>query len=191
MTLKINQRTVAREIEDGITTEITEPGTNITALDQAVVMRRCRLTLAGAVISVAAADDYGSVKICDLPDKNLHIHGVEVDCTVVKGGVTNGIVAATDLDMSVGTAAASATTLATTMLNIIEKVDIDTNALSVEFEAHSNDNATYVAPLAIVDGASSALYMNAVAVGGITADDTLTVTGTIDIFYTDLGNLAS
>lgn len=188
MTLKIKQPTLIPNLQDGLTVAITEAGAaTVRIQDQAVAVRRARVTLTSFVISVTQALDYGSAKIVDLPFRNMLIMGVEVDCSVVKGGATNGIVAATDLDMAIGTAAASSTTLASTMINIIEKKDIDDNALTVTFAAHSNDNATSVAPFKIADGSTAALYMNAVAVAGITADDTLTVTGTVDIYYMDLG----
>lgn len=188
MTLKIRQPALIPNLVDGLSVAVSEsPASTITIADQAMTVRRARLQITGLSISVTAALDYGSAKIVDLPNRNMLIMGVEVDCTVVKGGVTNGIVAATQLDMAIGTAQASSTTLATTMINIVEKKDIDTVALSVAFTGHSNDNATSIAPFKIADGASSALYMNAVAASLITANDTLTVTGTVDIYYMDLG----
>jgi DNA polymerase III sliding clamp (beta) subunit (PCNA family) len=81
-------------------------------------------------------------------------------------------VTATDLDIGVGTAVASNATLATTMINVVAKVDVDADALEVQLEVHSNDQA--VTPVKIADGASSALYLN-VATGNITADDSIAV----------------
>ena len=188
MTLKIRQPALIRNLEDGLSVAVSEsPASTITIADQAMTVRRARLQITGLSISVTAALDYGSAKIVDLPNRNMLIMGVEVDCTVVKGGVTNGLVAATDLDMAIGTAQASNTTLSSTMVNIVEKKDIDTDALTVTFQGHSNDNATSVAPFKVADNASSALYMNVSAPGLITANDTLTVTGTVDIYYMDLG----
>lgn len=191
MSEKKNQVLVAKLIEDGISVPITEPGSSMTLSDQACIARRARITLSAATLTVLEANDYGSLKLCDLPDRNMLLLGVETDLVLTKQGNTNGIVAATDLDVSVGTAAASATTLADGMLNIIEKKDLDTNALAVDLEAHSNDNATTVFPLPVADGASSAVYLNAVAIGGITADSSISVSGTVDIWYMDLGNLSS
>jgi hypothetical protein len=188
MTLKIKQQTLIPNLVDAVSTLITEAGAaTVTIADQSVSVRRARVTLTNFSISVTAALDYGGSKIVDLPNKNMLILGVEVDCSVVKGGVTNGIVAATALDMAIGTATASSTTLASTMLNIIEKKDIDTSALTVTFAGHSNDNATSLAPFKIADGASSALFMNVSVPGLISANDTLTVTGLVDIYYMDLG----
>jgi hypothetical protein len=188
MTLKIRQPALIRNLEDGISVAVSEsPVSTITIADQAMTVRRARLQLTNTVISVTGTLDYGSVKIVDLPNRNMLIMGVEVDCTVVKGNAATGIINSTTLDMAIGTAQASSTTLASTMINIIEKKDIDTVALSVAFTGHSNDNATSIAPFKIADGASSALYMNVACATVITVNDTLTVTGTVDIFYMDLG----
>lgn len=191
MTLKQRQVMMAPLLEDGISVPISEPGSSATLSDQACVLRRARLTLSGATLSVLEANDYGSLKLLDLPDRNIMLMGLEADLVLTKQGNTNGIVAATDLDVAVGTAAASNTTLAATMINVIEKKDVDDNALAVDFEAHSNDNATSIFPLPVADGASAALYLNAVAIGGITADSSLSVSGIVDVWYMDLGNLSS
>lgn len=184
---KNRQPLLASQLMDGLSLKVTEPGSGVAITDEAVIPRRARLTLTNAVLTITAALDYGSLKLCDLPDRNLMLLGVEVDLTLVKQGNTNGLLAATDLDLGVGTAAASATTLATTMIDVIEKVDQDTDALSVTMQRHSNDQATATFPKRIVDGSSSALYLNAVPIAGITADSTLTVSGTVDIFYMDVG----
>jgi len=192
MTQKINQEVLfagGLKGSDELAGLPVTPGTGTTvASRKAKAVQHYQLYMSGASIAVDESDDYGSVKICDLPDTNIHLLGVEVNLTLTKGGTTNGIVAATDLDVGVGTAAASATTLATTMIDIIEKADLDTNALAVEFEAHTQGQSTATMPKQIGDGASSALYLNAVAVGGITASDTISVTGTVDLYYVDLGN---
>ena len=189
MTLKIKQQTLIPNLVDAVSTLITEAGAaTVTIADQMVSVRRARVTLTSFSIAVTSANGYGGSKIVDLPNTNMLLLGVDVNTTIVKGGVTNGIVAAKDLDVGIGTATASSTTLASTMIDIIEKKDIDTDALSVTFDAHSNDNSTSTFPRRIADGASSALYLNASVIGGITANDTLSVTGTIDIYYVDLGN---
>lgn len=190
MSTKINQQVLAKNLIDASSLKFSEAGAStVTIGNEFHAVRKARLTLTNFSISVTAANDYGGSKLLDLPDRNLMLLGVEVDCVVTKQGNTNGIVAATDLDMAVGTATASNTTLSSAMINVIEKVDIDTDSLSVAFEAHSNDNATSTFPLRVADGASTALFMNISC--AITADSSVTVTGTIDIYYVDLGNLYS
>ena len=148
-----------------------------------------RLRLDEVELAIDEGDDYGSVKLCDLPDSNLHLLGVELDLTVVKGGETGGLVAATDLDMGVGTAAASNSTLATTMIDIVEKVDLNDDALSVDLEVHTLGQSTATMPKQIADAADSALYLNAAA--AITTSDVLTISGEVYIYLIDLGNYTS
>lgn len=184
---KNRQPLLAPQLMDGLSLKVTEPGTGAAITDEAVVPRRARITLTNATLTITAALDYGSLKVCDLPNRNLMLLAVEADLTLVKQGNTNGLLAATDLDVGMGTAPASATTLATTMIDVLEKVDVDTDALSVTFQRHSNDQATATFPKRIADDANAALYLNAVAIAGITADSTLTVSGTIDVIYVDVG----
>jgi hypothetical protein len=158
-------------------------------MDQEVPLHRIRLKLDGLRLDVTEALDYGSVELCTLPDRNLIVIGCEANVSIVKAGTTNGIVAATDLDVAIGTAAASATTLATTMLNILPKVDIDTDALTVTLQSHSL--AATPVLTGILDAATNKLYFNLVPIGGITADDYVTLTGTIDLFVFDLFNVTS
>lgn len=168
------------------------PGTGSTlTFDRLRAIRHVRLTLASATIAIDEADDFGSLKLCDLADSNAMLLMAEVDLTLTKAGTTNGIVAATDLDVGVGTAAASATTLATTMIDVLEKTDIDDNDLEVTYQADTQGQSTASTPIKLADSATLALYLNAVAVGGITVSDTISVSGTVDLYFVDLGNVNS
>lgn len=189
MTLKQRQPMLAPNMIDGITTAISEPGTGVTVIDQAKTVRRARLTLTDFSVAVAEADDYGGTKVLDLPDSNLMLLAVEVNLVMTKAGTTNGLVAATDVDVAIGTAVASNAVLSSTMIDVIEKADLNADTLTGTWQAHSADQATATFPLQIADGAASALYLNMAA--AITADDTATFDGTIDITYIDLGNDAS
>jgi hypothetical protein len=165
------------------------PGTGVSVADVPMSVRKLTLTLDGVELAVTEALDYGSVELTNLPDKNLLILGCEASVSIVKGETENGIITTTDLDVSIGTAAASATTLATTMLNILPKQDLDADTATVTLAAHSL--ATTPVLTGVLDTATSKVYFNAVPIGGITADDTLTLTGTVTIFYIDLGNITS
>lgn len=189
MSEKIRGPLVVPLLKDGVTVQISEPGTGVRVNDQACVPRKCRLTLSGFSIAVLAAQDYGGTKLCDLPDRNMLILGIEVDCVVTKQGNTNGIVAATDITMGIGSTVASASTLATTMIDYIESTAMTADTLAVDFEKHTNDQSTATFPKKVVDAASTALFMNIAA--AITADSSVTVDGFVDIFYVDLGNLSS
>jgi hypothetical protein len=186
---KLKGRVLAPNLEDGSSVKQSEPAANVSLKDTQVTVRRARYTLSGLVVSVLAANDYGSAKIMDLPFRNMLLLGIEADLVLTKAGTTNGLVAATDLDVAIGTAPASAITLASTMIDIIEKKDLDADSLTAIFQAHTNDQATAVFPKKIVDDTNAALYLNVGVAAGITANDSLSASGTIDIFYVDLGKL--
>lgn len=185
--LKMRQQMLAPELLDPISVRASEPGAGVALDDKPVLIRRMRLTLTAATLSVLAANDYGSLKVCDLPDRNMLLLAVEADVVLTKQGNTNGIVAATDMDVGMGTAPASNVTLATTMIDILEKVDLDADAATASFQRHSNDQATAVFPKRLADSATQALYLNVGLPNLITADSSLSCTGTIDVWYIDLG----
>ena len=54
---------------------------------------------------------------------------------------------------------------------------------------HSEDYGTLSYPLQISDGAGCNLFLNLAA--SITEDDTLTCSGTVTLYYIDLGNVTS
>jgi len=185
--LKQRQRMLVPDLLDSLSVLVTEPGSGCAVVDKPVLVRRARLTLTSAVLSVTAALDYGSLKVVDLQDRNLLLLAVEADLTLTKQNNTNGILDATDLDVGMGTAPASAVTLATTMIDILEKMDVDADTNTVAVQRHSNDQATAVFPKKLADSSTQALYLNVGVPGLITADSSVTVNGTIDIFYIDLG----
>lgn len=189
MSLSIRQKTAAPQLRDGspLLTPSSSIGTDIALLTPYKVT----LNLSSETLSMAAADDYGSLELCTWQDRNIHLLAMEADLVLLKAGTTNGLVAATDLDVAIGSAAASNNTLSATMIDRIEKVDVDTNALSVDFEAHTAGQSTATFPMQIADGATNKLYLNVAADGGITADDTLAVSGSIDLYFVDMGNRTS
>ncbi len=153
--------------------------------DRVRYVRHARITLTDLLLAITAALDYGGVKICDLPDSNILILGAEVDLSMVKDGV--GIVAATDITMGVGTAVASNATLSGAMIDVL------TAALTADedpaiFQLHTHELGTPVLVF-VDDGAAAALFLNAAAT--LAADGDLTVTGTIDLYYIDTGNVTS
>ena len=184
---KVKGKFLAPQFKDGITTEISEPNTGVKVANQELSVKRARLTLTDFAITVLEANDYGGTKLLDLPNRNMLILGMEVDCVVTKQGNTNGLVAATDITMGIGSTVASATPLATTMIDYVEATAMTADTLAVDFEKHTNDQSTATFPKKVADGASAALFMN--IAGACTADSSVTVSGTIDIFYVDLGKL--
>lgn len=163
-------------------------GASVAAVGQEKV-QKVTLTITALVMNVTAALDYGSVAFADLGDTNLMLLGAESDLAVTKGEVSTGIEATVDLDMGIGTAAASATTLATTMIDVLAKIDLDADTAVVQFDGHSSLATTM--PLVIASGASNQLFINCGLPVGITVDDTLTMTGTVTLYYIDMGNVTS
>jgi len=188
MTQRVNQEVYFKGgiIVANKSDQVLVPATGVVMDDKSKLPRVVRFTLAGFAIAVPAANDYGGKKFCDLPNRNLTIIGAAASLTLVKGGVTNGLVATTDLKVGVGTAVASAIPIATTMQNVINLADVTTDALSVTFAKNANANGT-PANIFVAAGSSNSLYLNVSATGGITADDTLTASGWIDIYYIDNG----
>jgi hypothetical protein len=152
---------------------------------------KATLNLSGKTLSVTEALDYGSLLLMTWPDRNIHILGMEVDLVLVKGDVTNGLEAAVDIDVGMGSTAASAQTLATTMIDYLEKQDLDTDALSLDLEVNVLGQSTATFPKQLADAAANKLYLNCGVPAGITADDALTVSGSIDLYFIDLGNRTS
>lgn len=192
MVRKERQILSAPLLEDGISPARSTwtKGTGVTAIEhKALVPKRIRITLSGFVISITAALDYAGTKLMDLPDSNMLILGCETDLELVKGEVTNGLEAATDINMGVGTAVASNATLSSTMQNVVEVDALTASDASPAWDAQMADNSTTVPPIVLADAAANALYLNLAA--AITADDTLTVSGTIDLYVLDIGNLTS
>jgi len=157
--------------------------------DDVLTPRKMVLQLTDAVLTHTEALDYSSLKLCDMPDSNLLFLAAEVDLECVKGETTNGLEAATDITLALGSAAASNATLSSTMQDIIELDTLTATDASPAWQAHSADQSTIPMPYQIADAATNAVYLNLAA--ATTADDTLTVTGTVTLIYVDLGNVTS
>jgi hypothetical protein len=187
MSGKQKQVTLLPHAQDGVSLLANASGTGVSLDDKVLLPRRLRLTLTAFSISIDEADDYGGTKLMTFSDRNVMILGCEVDLELTKGGVTNGLEAATDINVAVGSAIASNSTLSSTMIDIVDTVALTASDLTPALAAHSNDNTTPVSFIA--DSATAGLYLNLAA--AITASDTLLATGTIDVYYIDLGNSAS
>ena len=166
------------------------PNTGVTFATQAAKMvKHIQLTLTGFVVNIAAADDYGGTKLLDFPDTNIMLMAVEADMSLVKGEAVGGLVGTTDITVAIGTAVASASTLATTMEDVQDAIAYTPTLTTVPHQIHSSADATLAYPILLGDSATLALYFNLAA--AITTDDVLTCSGTIDLYYVDLGNVTS
>ena len=189
MTFKNKQLGRSPGLRDG--SPLITPNSDIGVDYQLLTPQKATLKLAGETVTVTEALDYGSLLLMTWPDRNIHILGMEVDLSLVKGGVANGLLTTVDLDVGMGSAAASATTLATTMIDYLEKQDLDTDSLTLALQVHTLGQSTATFPKQLADAATNKLYLNVGLPVGITADDAITVTGNIDIYFLDLGNRTS
>lgn len=165
-------------------------GAGITVImDVPVTLRRARVLLQNTVVSLPAADDYGSVQLVALPDRNIVIYNAEFVGTVVFGGEF-----ANDDDptIGVGQAPATNTTLATTMQDIIP-VTTFTNIVAGAANAIAVSKAAPGTGVLVADSATSALYLNVSGAGDVLSESagTATFNGYFDFWYLDLGNESS
>lgn len=169
-----------------------DAGAGVTVImDVPAPLRRQRVKLENAVITLTAANDYGSLKLVDLPDRNIMILQAELTGTVIAGGdfATND-----DPKIGVGTVAASANPIATTAVNVIPLTDY-TNIVAGAATAVAQSLQLTLgtdASLLIPDAAAQAIYLNASNTDTqLAADGTLTFNGYFDFWYIDLGNVGS
>ena len=149
----------------------------VTQSAQAALPRRALFRLENVALAVTAAQDFGSVKLADLPDGNLLVLGCVVDLTFVGAG---GVDTPANVDVGVGTAAASNATLASTMINVCPKIDSTSGSVV--------KGASGTSQLAVLAASSTDLFLN---VGvAISSDGSLTISGTVELTYLDLGSQA-
>lgn len=145
----------------------------IKAKQEALLPRKAVFQIDTTIV-VTEALDYASVKLCDFPTGQAYILGARAN--LVASGTGTGFALA-NVDVAIGSAAASNATLSATMVNVLAKIDAVTVTGVVQ-----GSSAT---PLAL-SGATPDLFLN-VAVA-ITTDGTVRLVGTVEITYLDLGD---
>lgn len=151
---------------------------------------RTTLQLSGAVVTMTDATTagcHGSVKLYDFPACNLLFLGATCDLTVTAG--TGGIADTAAVVASIGTAAVSTAdaTLTTTEADLIPST-----AATLTAGAGAAKGKTLTAGVVVFDGTSTAkdAYLNfAVPDAGSTGNDTLIVSGTITLVWSNLGDV--
>jgi len=150
-------------------------------------LRMLRLTITNLLITLAGATTscVGNATLLTWPaTSNLCIAGARMNLTCVKDGVT---LLSTDQPLvAVGHAVTAASDLSTTSA----KSTIDAVTLAATLSAAAQKNGAGTPALRFISkGASNILNL---AVGISTkAGGTLTVSGTVDVFYYDTGNFSS
>jgi hypothetical protein len=149
--------------------------------DRSLAVRRARFRLDSLSVAMEADDDFGSVKLCDLPDGNLIIVGALVDLVAV--GVDGSAAGLDSIDVAVGTAPVASTTFANAGEDdIVPKLDADAGGVI-------QGGPTGTEALGFLAASSDSVYLNVVDV--ITADGAIEFTGWVELLYIDLGDPAA
>lgn len=142
------------------------------------IIRRTVLKLTAVSVAVLAVNDYGGTKIADLPDGNILFLGGIADLTFTSTGITT---TAANVDVGVGTAAASNAALSSTMINIIPKIDATSGSVA-------KGAATSTEAAKVIATSNTDLFLNIAA--ATTVDGAVLVSGEIELFWLDLQNQA-
>lgn len=136
-----------------------------------------KLTLAATPITIDEANDYGSVKLADLPTSNIVILGCLVDivCTVDGTVITDP----EDIDYAIGTVAITSIDFSNSgEKNVCPEKDVAAAGVMQNVTTATEQNA-------VLTKTTNALYLNIQAAIATTAIQTFA--GSIDLFYVDLG----
>lgn len=162
-------------------------GTNVTVVEQSSPPHKTILTLTAQSITMTDATTagcHGSQKLYDFPAGNIVILGAITDLAITAGA--GGITDTASVVGSIGTVAISTDngTLTSTEANIVPSTAA---TLTSGVGAMAGESTT----LAAFDGTATAVdaYLNlAIPDAGSSADDTLSVTGTVTLFWINLGD---
>ena len=150
---------------------------------------RTVLTLTGTSITMTdagAAGSHGSLKVYDFPAGNIAFLGATTNLTILagSGGITD--TAAVVGGVGTVTVATDNATLTTTEQDLVPSTAATLTAGAGDFDGQS-----LTAGIAVFDGTATAIdaWLNfAIPDAGSTANDTLTVNGTITLVWANLGD---
>lgn len=137
--------------------------------------------LTNFVVSLAAADDFGSKKLCDLPNTGAIILGSVIEVAGLVAGFASNV--GTAVDLALGTVATASTTFANAgEKDLIAKIDgtgAGTTA-TVKGQTATAEKLVFVAP-----GSSNAIFIN-VSDPVTSGTGTFTMSGFVTVFWIDL-----
>jgi len=171
----------------------TAAGTGVVAAECGIgALRQTVLTLSSVSITMTdavAAGCHGSQKVYDFPAGLIHVMGVVCDLTTLAG--TGGITDTSAVVGSVGTVAAATdnATLTTTEANLAPSF---AGTLAAGAGTMKSLSTAALMAAAVIDGTVTAVdaFLNFATVdAGSTANDTLTVSGTITITWINYGDV--
>lgn len=168
----------------------TAGGTNVTVTERAGDGRTTVLTYEAEVIDItdaAANGAHGGLKVYDFPPGQLYVHGIVTDLAIVAGAGGISDTAAVVAAVGKGQVQTDNATLFADEATFIPMTAVTLTAGAADF--HGKTSAQEVGQ--VQDGTSTAidLWLNfAVPGDDSTADDTLTVTGTITILWALMGD---
>lgn len=147
------------------------------------------LTLTNTVITMTdagAAGSHGSLKVMDFPAGNIAFLGATTDLAIVagEGGITD--TAAVVGGVGTATVGVDNATLTTTEQDLVPST-----AATLTGGAGAFDGQSLTAGIAVFDGTATPIdaWLNfAIPDAGSTANDTLTVNGTITLVWANLGD---
>lgn len=148
----------------------------VVAVDHTRLMRKVRLMLTNFTVTDLGANDYGSLKLCDLPNTALLFVGAVVNLTAAG---TGGVDTIANLDVAVGTVATATTAFSNAgEKNLCPKIDVSSGGVCQGQSTSSETNVFITA------GSSNSVYLNIGDV--ISTDGTVVFNGYVELFYYDL-----
>lgn len=190
---KIKGRILMPNFVPGDTTLLVEPlttiHTGITTITQQKhmalpIMKRRLVLTAWVSAGFGGTNDYIGTDILDFSNTNLLVVATVVNVVGTMAGFTAGRVA-TDMTLSIGAAQTAhndqSGTNEKTFCGAITGVGASTTATFQGVSTNAQSNAIIAA------GSTNHAWLNLGATGTEALDGTMTLTGTIDFFYIDLG----
>lgn len=192
MSYHIRQSNGSIYIEDGTTAVVGEPSVSTVTAKHAQFGPFCQttLTLTDVAQAVVNGTEYQGTKIYDFPEGRLHVLGVTATLQqTTTSALASTLNASSTGAIGLGTATASATTLATTMVDFLPSTAF-TSSATVNVAGTAVSAA--LAANAQFDGTTTAkdLYLNTAyaTTTDVDADATQTISGTIVITWINLGD---
>ncbi len=140
-----------------------------------------RFDLTSFVLSAAAADDFGSTKLCDLPNTGAIILGAVIELAGLVAGFASNV--GTAVDLALGTVATTTVDFSVAGEdNIVAKIDGTGAGTTATVKGQTADatKLVFVAP-----GPSNAIYVN-FSDPVTSGTGTFTASGFITVFWIDL-----